>query len=338
MNVSGSWFKIMVDNRRLSGVWRWFVVLCLVFPGAQPAHGAPEAVSLVTRDGVQLRITYFPSTRRAGTAEAKQVTPVILLHDHKATRAGFNSLAQRLQAVGDTQRRPAANNPQTAAAFAVLSVDLRAHGESTRQQLPNGQQLTLDATKLTRPGLLAITLYDMEAVRSFLIGKNDAGELNLNKLCIVGAGMGANIAANWALHDWSAPPLAVGKQGQDVKALVLISPKWSFTGLSFQAPMKSRLLKQNLAWMIAYGEQDAKAKADVERIEKQLERYHPKVQPGAGQTSSALQVVGWKSKLQSGTLLTQSGAPLEDKIIEFLVEHVAKESHPWSSRLDRVPR
>lgn len=321
----------MASNRLISGVWWILAAALLALPAALPARGAPapEVVSLVTRDGVQLRITYFRSAKRAGTAEAKQVAPVILLHDHKETRGIFNSLAQRFQATGDAQKGPA---------FAVVTVDLRTHGESTKRQLPNGIQETLDAAKLNKQGLLAMAAYDMEALRSYLIGKNDAGELNLNKLCIVGAGMGANVGVNWALHDWSAPPLAIGKQGQDVKALVLISPKWSYTGLSFQAPMKSRLLKENIAWLIAYGDQDSKAKADIDRIEKQLERFHPKPAQAAGRPSSTLQVVGLKSKLQGGTLLTQTGQPLEQKIIVFLVEHVGKVPLPWSSRLDRVPQ
>ena len=116
---------------------------------------------------------------------------------------------------------------------------------------------------------------DMEAIRSFLVDKNDAGELNLNKLCLVGSGMGASVAANWALQDWTAPPLAVGKQGQDVKAIVLISPRWSFNGLSMQDPMKFTPLKKNVAWLILGGSQDAKAKPDFDRIQKQLERHHP---------------------------------------------------------------
>ena len=101
--------------------------------------------------------------------------------------------------------------------------------------------------------------FDMEAVRGFLVGKNDAGELNLNKLCLVGSGMGANVAANWALQDWTAPPLAIGKQGQDVKALVLISPRWSYSGLSFQGPMQFRPLKENVAWQLIYGVEDTKS-------------------------------------------------------------------------------
>jgi pimeloyl-ACP methyl ester carboxylesterase len=291
---------------------------------------AAETVSLVTRDGVQLRITYYPSVVRKGAPEAKQVTPVVFLHDHKQTRAIYNSIAQRLQAMGSRQ--------QKGPGFAPVMVDLRAHGESIKQTLPNGTQVDLDAAKLNKPGLEAMAVYDMEAVRSFLLGKNDAGELNLNKLCIVGAGMGASVGANWALADWSAPPLAIGKQGQDVKALVLVSPRWSFNGLSFQEPMKFRPLKQNVSWMLVYGAQDPKVKADVERIEKQLARFHSTDTKSAGKKPASLQVVPWPSKLQGGTLLTQIGLPIEEKIVTFLVQQVGNVQHPWSSRLDRVPQ
>jgi pimeloyl-ACP methyl ester carboxylesterase len=321
----------MAFHRLFGVVWLVLAVELVVLPTAQPARAAPpapEVVSLVTRDGVLLRLTYFPSALRRGTPEAQQVAPVLLLHDHKETRAIFNSLAQRLQAAGDPLKK--------GAAFAAVSVDLRAHGESTKQELLNGAQIDLDAAKLNKQGLLTMTAYDMEALRSFLVGKNDAGELNLNKLCIVGAGMGASVGVNWALRDWTAPPLAIGKQGQDVKALVLLSPKWSYNGLSFQAPMKFGPLKKNLAWLLLFGAQDAKVKSDVERIEKQLERVHPK--EGAGQRPSKLQVVGWPSKLQGGTLLSQIGEPIDQKIVAFLTEHVAKVHQPWSSRLDRVPQ
>jgi pimeloyl-ACP methyl ester carboxylesterase len=317
---------MMISDGRCKGFCSVIAAALVATLATGPASGAlpPEVVSLVTGDGVQLRITYFPSPKRAGTAEAKQVSPVVLLHDHKATRALFNPLALRLQAIGDAPK---------GAAFAVVTVDLRGHGESTRRQTPDGNVTTLDAAKLTKPGLVAMTTLDMEALRSFLVDKNDAGALNLNKLCIVGTGMGANVAVNWALLDWSTPSLVNVKQSQDVKALVLISPKWTYTGLSFQTPMKSRVLKENLAWLIVYGEQDVKAKADIDRIEKQLERFHPKPPTGAGQPSSRLQVVGWKSKLHGATLLTQAGQPLEEKIVQFLVEHVGNVQLPWSSRL-----
>jgi pimeloyl-ACP methyl ester carboxylesterase len=281
----------------------------------------------VTQDGVQLTITYFPGPARKGSPEGKQVTPVVLLHDHKETRAIFNSLAQRFQA--------AAAGEGNAASFAAVTVDLRGHGDSTKQALPNGETIELDASKLRRDDYVAMVLMDMAAVRSFLVDKNDGGELNLNKLCLVGSGMGASVAANWALQDWSWPPLAIGKQGQDVKALALISPRWSVNGLSFQLPLRDRRFKENVAWMLAYGAADDKVAADARRIVKQLERFQPK--SDAAQGLSSLGIVELKSKLQGSTLLRQMGAPLEEQIIGFLVEHVAKKQHPWSNRRARLP-
>src|SRR4051794_29809238 len=151
---------------------------------AQPGTSA-ESVALVTRDGVQLKISYFPSSARKGTPQAKQVTPVVLLHDYKSSRAVFAPLVEKFQgpAGGDSTR------PQ----FAVVTVDLRAHGESVKQVFANGAQADLDANKVNKDDLAAMAAYDMESVRNFLVEKNDAGDLNLNKLCLIGSGMGASV-------------------------------------------------------------------------------------------------------------------------------------------------
>jgi pimeloyl-ACP methyl ester carboxylesterase len=309
------------------------VLLLTALATGRSALSAPAASSVVTKDGVELHLTYFPSTARPGTPEAKQVAPVILLHDHKETRAIYHALAQQLSSGVEPgegrKRRPS---------FAVVVADLRGHGESTAQVLPDGSQIDLDAARLTKPALQAMAAFDMEAVRSFLIEKNDAGELNLNKLCILGAGMSANVAVNWALQDWTAPPLAIGKQGQDVKALVLISPRWTYNGLSFQGPLRFRPLKENVAWMLMYGGQDPKVKADVERIRKQLARFHPEASDPATQATSSLQVVEWPSKLQGSTLVTKLGSQVDPKIVEFLITQVAKRQQPWTSRLNQLPR
>jgi pimeloyl-ACP methyl ester carboxylesterase len=320
----------MIACRRIACIAVAYAVWSASLASAQPSRPAPpsEAISLQTRDGVQLKGTYYPSPLR-GTPRAKQVTPVVMLHDYKSTRAVFAPLIRRLQSPGEGQ----ADRPS----FAVITVDLRGHGDSTRQITPTGFQYELDAAKLDKAGLLAMSTLDMEAVRSFLVSKNDAGELNLNKLCLVGAGMGANVAANWAAQDWAAPALAIGKQGQDVKALVLISPRWSFKGLSMQAPMRFRALMQNAAWLVIYGEEDAKVKTDVRRITKQLERFHPEPADADAGPPRRLSTVAWQSKLQGDTLINKVGQPLEDPLINFLVEHVAQHEYPWLNRLNRLP-
>jgi hypothetical protein len=144
------------------------------------------------------------------------------------------------------------------------------------------------------------------------------------------------VAANWALQDWAAPALAVGKQGQDVKALVLVSPRWSYKGLTLQAPLRFPPLKQYVAWMLIYGEEDNRVEADVRRIEKQLEplrRADNAAQAGDGDLAR----VAWPSKLQGDTLLAQMGGRIEDQIVAFLVANVAERDYPWISRLNRLP-
>jgi pimeloyl-ACP methyl ester carboxylesterase len=303
---------------------------------AEPAAD-PEVVSLATKDGVQLTLTYYPSAVPKGSPEAKQVTPVVLLHDYKDSRAVFALLAQRLRHAGESEdeKRPS---------FAAVAVDLRGHGDSTRQQLPNGFQLELDASKINPAGLAAMVTQDLEEVRRWLVGKNDEAALNLNKLCVVGAGMGANVAANWAAQDWVTPSLATVKQGQDVKAAVLISPRQSYRGLTMHAPLQVVLIKRNVVWQLFYGAEDPEFRADARRIQEQLERFHPAVAPRTGPqvgnsqgTLSGLVVVDLPTSLQGGNLLSQFGAQIEAQIVSFLTAHVAQKEVPWFLRRNQSP-
>jgi pimeloyl-ACP methyl ester carboxylesterase len=298
---------------------------CARFASAQGG----EAVSLTTRDGVQLKISYFPDPARKGSSQAKQTTPVIFLHDYKGSRAVFAPLVQKLQAAG--KGKGDGDRP----GFAAVTVDLRAHGESTK--LANNAQGELNAAKLNKEDLIAMATYDMDAVRSFLVDKNDDGELNLNKLCLVGSGMGANVAANWALTDWSYPPLAVGKQGQDVKAIAMISPRWAYNGLLMQGPMQFRALKERVAWMLVYGDKDPKFKADAVRIRGQLERFHPATDDTGAKRTSGLTILGINTRLQGDSLLTQVGGAAEDQIVKFLIDNVGNTQQEWISRRNRLP-
>jgi pimeloyl-ACP methyl ester carboxylesterase len=288
---------------------------------------AAEPASLTTRDGVLLKISYFPGNARKGSPQGKQTTPVVFLHDHKGSRAVFAGLIQKLQATAKGE----GEQPN----FAAVTVDLRGHGESTK--LANNAQVELNAAKLNKEDLIAMASYDLDAVRNFLVLKNDEGELNLNKLCFVGSGMGASVAANWALTDWSYPPLAIGKQGQDVKAIVMISPRWTYNGLLMQGPMQFRALKERLAWMIVYGDKDPKFQADAVRINKQLERFHPATDDKGAKRTSGLTVVKLNTRLQGDSLLTQVGLSADDKIVEFLTKNVAETQQEWISRRNRLP-
>jgi pimeloyl-ACP methyl ester carboxylesterase len=311
-------------------LWRRSVLTLIVSVAVLPAMAhaqrsyraaPPEAVKLETKDGVGLSITYYAST--AG----KDATPVVMLHDYKDTQGMFSSFASRLQSPERDEGRPS---------FAVVTVNLRGHGDSTKQTFPDGTTREIDAAKLGRLDIVAMTLADMEAVRSFLVGENDDQKLNLNKLCLVGVGMGATVAVNWAAEDWRAPPLLVGKQGQDAKALVLVSPRWKYRGVPMQQALV-QLAKPRIAWMLIYGSEDAATRADETRIYKRLDRFHPEPEPSqAARKPRDLFEMPLQSGLQGGRLLGQAGSQVEDAIIKFLTVHVAEQEMPWIKRRNRL--
>jgi pimeloyl-ACP methyl ester carboxylesterase len=228
---------------------------------------APEDYSLTTKDGVQLQITFYPST------VGPQAVPVVMLHDFNGTRAVFASLATLLQVPTPELAESLPPGPPLQGC-AVVTVDLRGHGGS-KNAVYDDQAVELDAAHFQLEDYQDMVLFDMEAVRAFLVAQNDAGRLNLNKLCVVGAGMGANVALAYAARDWSIPPLAARKQGQDVKALVLLSPTRNFHGLSSIEPLKFPPVQQRMSIYLAYGAGDPKVAKDCKNIAKIFERYHP---------------------------------------------------------------
>lgn len=279
----------------------------------------PEVVTMRTKDGVELTGTYYKSS------EGKNATPVVMLADLKDSRAVYDQFAKRLQAGGKIE-------DVTYRSFAVLTVDMRGHGDSTKQRGPGGRSRDIDAARLDPGDLVNMVKFDMNAVRKFLVDKNDAGELNLNKLSIVGAGLGASVAVNWSYIDWSFPPLAVGKQGQDVKALVLISPEWSYRGLRMNEALRHPGVREQIAMLIMYGAGERSNTADAKRIEKQVERYHQPPESLPPGEPNSLALMGPDTRLQGTKLLTQGGQSAERAIIKFLTVHASQKDYEWLDR------
>ena len=69
--------------------------------------------------------------------------------------------------------------------------------------------------------------------------------------------MGALVAAGFTNRDWSWAPLTTGKQGQDVKALVLISPEPNFKGLRMSDAIGDPAVRSEVAVMLIAGKNAA---------------------------------------------------------------------------------
>src|SRR5262245_16194749 len=85
--------SMIAPRRMLCSTWSLAACSALGFAVQTLAQSAPQVVPLQTSDGVQLKVTYYPSKHPKGSPQAKQVTPVVLLHDYKETRAVFAALA-----------------------------------------------------------------------------------------------------------------------------------------------------------------------------------------------------------------------------------------------------
>ena len=193
-----------------------------------------------------LGATYYASPFEEGAI------PVILLHMYKGSSADYSALALLLQKEHGC---------------AVLVPDLRGHGGSTKFQ--SGQPLsTLQAAQKTQ--LENMFQYDAEACRIFLQSKKN---VNIEKLCVVGAEMGAVVAMNYAARDWSWPPLGGKKQGQYVKALVLISPDMTFKSLSAKQAMNNSTVRSGLSILMIVS--SAKGGDGAKRLDKIFAQSHP---------------------------------------------------------------
>jgi len=308
--------------RRNSIVWLILVLLnssCWqVAPAAAQRQDSKsyEKITLKTKDGVRLKVSYYPSSL------GKEAVPIVLLHDYKESRTVFNSLARTLQSPSESDRP----------SHAVIAVDLRGHGESTSMEGPNGQTRKLEAARFGKQDFRNMVLFDMEAVRRFLVKKNDAGDLNLNKLCLLGSGMGANVATSWAAVDWSTPKLASRKQGQDVKGLILASPDWGYRGLPMLRPIRNVDVRQKISMLIIYGKQDRKAAKSAETVHKNLERYHPKLLPEEGPEKKDLVLIARPTSLQGTRLLIDPNFNVLPTLEFFLDARLSQQDYEWIRR------
>jgi pimeloyl-ACP methyl ester carboxylesterase len=218
----------------------------------------PEDINRETKDGVALKMTYF-----AGTLGKKSV-PVILLHGWDGQRGDMEGLALRLQSLGHT----------------CVTVDMRGHGQSLKQKTRDkktGELVfeELDRKEFRLPHLLDMKA-DIEVAKRFLLEKNNAGECNIEALGIVACDVMCSAAMQWAIADWSAPVLPAFKQGQDVKALVLLSPAPPFKGFNGNDFFVNQTTRKALSVMLVAGSDDGKSLSEAKRINSKLQQFHPK--------------------------------------------------------------
>jgi hypothetical protein len=284
----------------------------------EPKIPPAEDITLETDDRVLLRATWYPGTL------GKEAVPIILLHDGRGNRTQMLDLAKYLQLQG----------------HAALALDLRGFGQSTGSAL--NPTVKIDHEKFRGPDWLVIASPngDIEAAKRFLRERNNAGELNIEMLCIIAAGESSAAAVNWAVQDWSWPDLLNRKQGKDIKALVLLSPerKWETINCT------SALLHPSVAYMsflIAVGAETRSAASEAQKFYDQLEKSHPIPPDAEGDDSrKTLVMVEVPTKVQGAQLIDpRLRLGLERRIAKFIKEKLADNAvvYPWRDRSTQTP-
>lgn len=236
-------------------------------PAADTATAEPQVarLDLETSDGVRIAAWHYPVA-----AGVKSVATVILIHDIEGSHNTVDFLARSLQRAGCT----------------VVAPDLRAHGASGfRGDSAAGAKAGGDPRSLKKKDLETIAAAaggrlreqssvrgDIEAVRTWINRHSDGNAIDIDRLCVVGSGLGATLAAMWTVADWNWPPTTTGPQGRQVRALALVSPVWATKGISISTPLATEPFKQGVPLMVFAGTKDK----DAVRLFDQLRRMRPK--------------------------------------------------------------
>jgi dienelactone hydrolase len=185
----------------------------------------PIPLRLNARDGAVLAATLYP-------ANGMPSCGVVLVHDKGARADQWEGFARRLQQSG----------------IASIAFDLRGHGESTA---PEGQPSSFEEFT-TRDWLQ--TLLDIEAARNAL----PANGIDPENLALVGAGMGANLAAQYAAQDPS------------IQALVLISPGLEYDGVRIREAFEAYTRRPS---MLIATKGDTYASASAQTLKKSASTF-----------------------------------------------------------------
>jgi pimeloyl-ACP methyl ester carboxylesterase len=268
----------------------------------------PQTVVRESSDGVLIRCEYYYGC--TDEKKKKKTVPIIIIHDDGESGKVYDGLATLLQHQG----------------HAVIVPDLRGHGGSTKTR--TGEFTRDDFARRTRQAVAAM-IYDVEAAKGFLMEENNKGELNIELLTVIGVGdMGSTVALNWTAYDWNWRQLPGRKQGQDVKALILLSPDTSFKGVTSRSALQHPFLQNRYpiksSILLITGREE---RAETDRIFRGLENAHE-----VGKTLYKLE----KPTSLSGSKLLNPRLSLkvDNNIVNFVRLRVVNEAdnYPWMMR------
>jgi len=297
--------------------------LCGMVLSTVPAASAQSTVrteAVTAEDQQPIRFSYYPALKDKGTPQEAPVA--ILLHGAGGSRI-----------VWDKGSAPAGGKPFPEVlqneGFAVLTVDLRKHGES----------VTAGRDEKIFPDDYTKMLGDLVAVKTFLKGEHQKKLLNMGKIGIVAADMSCPVATAFAEFDWKLEPYDDAPvfanrtpRGQDVRALVLLSPD-STAGrlLTTRSINYLRNPQMGIALLVVAGKKDPIDKGHTKKL-YDLFKGSAKVEEGA----ERVYISDPDLKDRGTDLLLKAPRLVEGPIVKFLVKHVKDVIVPWRDRRSKL--
>ncbi|HIE97308.1 MAG TPA: hypothetical protein EYQ63_09905 [Fuerstia sp.] len=214
------WLRFIVAGQAFL-VATWAVAPAVFAQATSPG----ENRTVTTADGWDIKVTYFESP------SGKESPVVILLPgaeglEESRTRKVWEGMAKALQKQG----------------YAVVTADLRKHGDSA----PDTDDVNPRLIRLGPGDYVLMATRDLEAIKAFLVTEHQRQKLNIRKLGIAAAGSSCMVAASFAANDWlkkpwpDAPTFAQRTpKGQDVRAIMMLSPKSPVKGLNTTVLIKT---------------------------------------------------------------------------------------------------
>lgn len=273
-------------------------------------------------DGFPIHITYFPALPEAVSGGLMNAPVVVLLHGEKESRLVWNKGSS-----------PRGTNPFPVElqkrGYAVISVDLRKHGES----------LIDNQKEMVRPDDYGkMVLGDMKAVKEFIQEEHQKQRLNMRKLGLIASGISAPIATAFAEFDWRQvpyddAPLAAQRtpRGQDVQVLILLSPE---AGAGKLRTSKSigflKNPQMNIALQVLVGEEDTQGFRNAKSIHQNFVTIKSNEERG--------ELVTPKLKDTGLDLLRRPVQVAYIPMLAFLDKHLKTREIPWQDRRSRLER
>ena len=282
-----------------------------------------EKREIVTEDGWKLAATYY-NIRSTEPEAGAQRSVVLLLPNDRGNRLNWEGQTGAAVKLRDN-------------GYAVITLDPRKYGES--QPPPNLR----DPVKELRPLDYAnILRYDLEAVKQFLFEEHQQKNLNMAKFAIVAPESLAPVAMGFTVRDWKKVPYQDAAtlstrtpRGQDVKALVLISPEVNLPQISGKsALLQLRQPAFDVAICTMTGAED---EAGMEASDL-IHTYLTGNKEPASEDARMFYKQVYPKFGDRGTALIGRNDQLSADMLKFLNRHVMSKTIPWQDRRSRFER